>query len=66
MIQATIFIESVSAAYHEPASEGNLAGNMTLGHFEDLAVAINMVRPASRPPPSALDPILQAIVVMHE
>ena len=36
---ATIFIESVSAAYHET---GPTASNMTHAHFEDLAVAINM------------------------
>jgi hypothetical protein len=44
VMQATIFIESVSAAYHEPATDDNLASNMTFAHFEDLAVAINMVR----------------------
>jgi hypothetical protein len=36
---ATIFIESVAAAYHEGYSD---AANMTHAHFEDLAVAINM------------------------
>ena len=58
MIQATIFIESVSAAFHAPAAADNLAGNMTLEHFEDLAVAINMVRPFSRRPAWALVPTL--------
>ena len=36
---ATIFIESVTAAYHDTGPE---ASNMTRAHFEDLAVAINM------------------------
>ena len=53
-MQATIFVESVSDACGADTVEkvctrgytdDNQAGNMTWPHFEDLAIAINMVRP---------------------
>ena len=37
---ATIFIESINAAYQDTGPE---SVNMTRAHFEDLAIAINMV-----------------------